>query len=84
MDDEYRELALPRPGHEQKCVKCKERLPVMVTRVGSAFSRDYFKVLYVCKFRAMLGKSQLIFSREKVLLMWFGGAFVRLQGLAGP
>uniref|UniRef100_A0A9L0SVZ1 Uncharacterized protein n=1 Tax=Equus caballus TaxID=9796 RepID=A0A9L0SVZ1_HORSE len=44
MDDEYRELALPRPGHEQKCVKCKERLPVMVTRVGSAFRRGAFLV----------------------------------------
>ncbi|XP_048210908.1 cytoplasmic tRNA 2-thiolation protein 2 [Perognathus longimembris pacificus] len=63
----------PRPRGEQKCVKCKEGLPVVVIRVGDAFCRDCFKALYVHKFRAMLGKNRLIFPGEKVLLAWSGG-----------
>ncbi|XP_020029138.2 cytoplasmic tRNA 2-thiolation protein 2 isoform X1 [Castor canadensis] len=63
----------PRPGREQKCVKCKEGPPVVVIRAGDAFCRDCFKALYVHKFRAMLGKNRLIFPGEKVLLAWSGG-----------
>ncbi|XP_047383735.1 cytoplasmic tRNA 2-thiolation protein 2 isoform X3 [Sciurus carolinensis] len=63
----------PRPGRAQKCVKCKEGLPVVVIRAGDAFCRDCFKALYVHKFRAMLGKNRLIFPGEKVLLAWSGG-----------
>ncbi|XP_057566700.1 cytoplasmic tRNA 2-thiolation protein 2 isoform X3 [Hippopotamus amphibius kiboko] len=63
----------PRPGREQKCVKCKEGLPVVVIRAGDAFCRDCFKAFYIHKFRAMLGKNRLIFPGEKVLLAWSGG-----------
>ncbi|XP_068383852.1 cytoplasmic tRNA 2-thiolation protein 2 isoform X1 [Eschrichtius robustus] len=63
----------PRPGREQKCVKCKEGLPVVVIRAGDAFCRDCFKAFYVHKFRAVLGKNRLIFPGEKVLLAWSGG-----------
>nr|XP_026257627.1 cytoplasmic tRNA 2-thiolation protein 2 isoform X2 [Urocitellus parryii] len=63
----------PRPGRAQKCVKCREGLPVVVIRAGDAFCRDCFKALYVHKFRAMLGKNRLIFPGEKVLLAWSGG-----------
>ncbi|XP_054444925.1 cytoplasmic tRNA 2-thiolation protein 2 [Pteronotus mesoamericanus] len=63
----------PRPGPELKCVKCKEGLPVVVIRAGDAFCRDCFKVFYVHKFRAVLGKNRLIFPGEKVLLAWSGG-----------
>ncbi|XP_041505985.1 cytoplasmic tRNA 2-thiolation protein 2 isoform X1 [Microtus oregoni] len=31
---------VPRPGREQKCVKCAEGLPVVVIRAGDAFCRD--------------------------------------------
>ncbi|KAM9047522.1 cytoplasmic tRNA 2-thiolation protein 2 isoform 2-T2 [Megaptera novaeangliae] len=57
----------PRPGREQKCVKCKEGLPVVVIRAGDAFCRDCFKAFYVHKFRAVLGKNRLIFPGEKGL-----------------
>uniref|UniRef100_A0A452EMN9 Cytoplasmic tRNA 2-thiolation protein 2 n=1 Tax=Capra hircus TaxID=9925 RepID=A0A452EMN9_CAPHI len=87
MSEEYRESApkgsppprvlvslLPMPQNPgQKCVKCKEGLPVVVIRAGDAFCRDCFKALYVHKFRAMLGKNRLIFPGEKVLLAWSGG-----------
>ncbi|KAI4558992.1 hypothetical protein MJT46_013634 [Ovis ammon polii x Ovis aries] len=79
MSEEYRESAPkgsppPRLGtRDQKCVKCKEGLPVVVIRAGDAFCRDCFKALYVHKFRAMLGKNRLIFPGEKVLLAWSGG-----------
>ncbi|XP_058384444.1 cytoplasmic tRNA 2-thiolation protein 2 isoform X1 [Diceros bicornis minor] len=63
----------PRPGREQKCVKCKEGLPVVVIRAGDAFCRDCFKAFYIHKFRAVLGKNRLIFPGEKVLLAWSGG-----------
>ncbi|KAJ1072691.1 hypothetical protein K5549_011917 [Capra hircus] len=66
------EPAEPRT-RDQKCVKCKEGLPVVVIRAGDAFCRDCFKALYVHKFRAMLGKNRLIFPGEKVLLAWSGG-----------
>ncbi|XP_046539739.1 cytoplasmic tRNA 2-thiolation protein 2 isoform X6 [Equus quagga] len=61
------------PGREQKCVKCKEGLPVVVIRAGDAFCRDCFKAFYIHKFRAVLGKNRLIFPGEKVLLAWSGG-----------
>ncbi|KAJ8785944.1 hypothetical protein J1605_006904 [Eschrichtius robustus] len=60
-------------SREQKCVKCKEGLPVVVIRAGDAFCRDCFKAFYVHKFRAVLGKNRLIFPGEKVLLAWSGG-----------
>ncbi|XP_076989391.1 cytoplasmic tRNA 2-thiolation protein 2 isoform X2 [Tamandua tetradactyla] len=63
----------PRPGREQKCVKCKEGLPVLVIRAGDAFCRGCFKAYYIHKFRAVLGKNRLIFPGEKVLLAWSGG-----------
>lgn len=63
----------PRPSREQKCVKCKEGLPVVVIRAGDAFCRDCFKAFYIHKFRAMLGKNRLIYPGEKVLLAWSGG-----------
>ncbi|XP_007468535.1 PREDICTED: cytoplasmic tRNA 2-thiolation protein 2 [Lipotes vexillifer] len=78
VSEDYREPAPvgpppPRPGREQKCVKCKEGLPVVVIRAGDAFCRDCFKAFYVHKFRAVLGKNRLIFPGEKVLLAWSGG-----------
>ncbi|XP_026974791.1 cytoplasmic tRNA 2-thiolation protein 2 isoform X4 [Sagmatias obliquidens] len=78
VGDDYREPAPagpppPRPCREQKCVKCKEGLPVVVIRAGDAFCRDCFKVFYVHKFRAVLGKNRLVFPGEKVLLAWSGG-----------
>ncbi|XP_059941400.1 cytoplasmic tRNA 2-thiolation protein 2 isoform X1 [Mesoplodon densirostris] len=78
VGEDYREPAPagqppPRPGREQKCVKCKEGLPVVVIRAGDAFCRDCFKAFYVHKFRAVLGKNRLIFPGEKVLLAWSGG-----------
>ncbi|XP_045628789.1 cytoplasmic tRNA 2-thiolation protein 2 isoform X1 [Ursus americanus] len=63
----------PRPGHELKCVKCKDGLPVVVIRAGDAFCRDCFRAFYIHKFRAVLGKNRLIFPGEKVLLAWSGG-----------
>ncbi|ELK00498.1 cytoplasmic tRNA 2-thiolation protein 2 isoform X1 [Pteropus alecto] len=67
------ELPRPRSGRELKCMKCKDVLPVVVIRAGDAFCRDCFKVFYVHKFRAVLGKNRLIFPGEKVLLAWSGG-----------
>ncbi|XP_027702308.1 cytoplasmic tRNA 2-thiolation protein 2 isoform X2 [Vombatus ursinus] len=60
-------------GCEQKCMKCKEGLPVLIIRAGDAFCKDCFKAYYIHKFRAMLGKNRLIFPGEKVLLAWSGG-----------
>uniref|UniRef100_A0A8D1VBH4 Cytoplasmic tRNA 2-thiolation protein 2 n=1 Tax=Sus scrofa TaxID=9823 RepID=A0A8D1VBH4_PIG len=78
VDEDYGEpspegLQHSRPGREQKCVKCKEGLPVVVIRAGDAFCRDCFKAFYTHKFRAVLGKNRLIFPGEKVLLAWSGG-----------
>ncbi|XP_023980568.1 cytoplasmic tRNA 2-thiolation protein 2 isoform X2 [Physeter macrocephalus] len=78
VGEDYREPAPagpppPRPSREQKCVKCKEGLPVVVIRAGDAFCRDCFKAFYVHKFRAVLGKNRLVFPGEKVLLAWSGG-----------
>ncbi|KAM6223828.1 cytoplasmic tRNA 2-thiolation protein 2 [Rhynchocyon petersi] len=65
----------PRSGLQsrQKCVKCKDGVPVVVIRAGDAFCRDCFKAYYIHKFRAMLGKNRLIFPGERVLLAWSGG-----------
>uniref|UniRef100_A0A8C0I5L7 Cytoplasmic tRNA 2-thiolation protein 2 n=1 Tax=Balaenoptera musculus TaxID=9771 RepID=A0A8C0I5L7_BALMU len=74
VGEDYRAPAgQPPPRREQKCVKCKEGLPVVVIRAGDAFCRDCFKAFYVHKFRAVLGKNRLIFPGEKVLLAWSGG-----------
>ncbi|XP_036605301.1 cytoplasmic tRNA 2-thiolation protein 2 [Trichosurus vulpecula] len=64
---------LPWRGCGQRCMKCKEGLPVLIIRAGDAFCRDCFKAYYIHKFRAMLGKNRLIFPGEKVLLAWSGG-----------
>ncbi|XP_015223492.2 cytoplasmic tRNA 2-thiolation protein 2 isoform X2 [Lepisosteus oculatus] len=61
------------PSVSQKCVKCKEGSAVLVIRVGDAFCRGCFKEYFVHKFRAMLGKTRLIFPGEKVLLALSGG-----------
>uniref|UniRef100_A0A8B9Z6X6 Cytoplasmic tRNA 2-thiolation protein 2 n=1 Tax=Bos mutus grunniens TaxID=30521 RepID=A0A8B9Z6X6_BOSMU len=53
------------------CLWSHARLPLSDTEPAEA--RDCFKALYVHKFRAMLGKSRLIFPGEKVLLAWSGG-----------
>ncbi|XP_040838171.1 cytoplasmic tRNA 2-thiolation protein 2 [Ochotona curzoniae] len=57
----------------RRCVKCAEGRPVVVIRAGDAFCRDCFKAFYTHKFRAVLGKSRLLFPGEKVLLAWSGG-----------
>ncbi|XP_072492430.1 cytoplasmic tRNA 2-thiolation protein 2 isoform X1 [Notamacropus eugenii] len=64
---------LPWRGCEQRCMKCKEGLPVLIIRAGDAFCKDCFKAYYIHKFRATLGKNRLIFPGEKVLLAWSGG-----------
>lgn len=46
---------------------------MVVIRAGDAFCRDCFKAFYTHKFRAVLGKSRVVFPGEKVLLAWSGG-----------
>ncbi|XP_078066817.1 cytoplasmic tRNA 2-thiolation protein 2 isoform X2 [Mustelus asterias] len=57
----------------QKCMKCKDNSAVLVIRVGDAFCKSCFKEYFVHKFRAMLGKTRLIFPGEQVLLALSGG-----------
>lgn len=57
----------------QKCMKCKTNSAVLVIRVGDAFCKSCFKEYFVHKFRAMLGKTRLIFPGEQVLLALSGG-----------
>ncbi|KAM6916260.1 cytoplasmic tRNA 2-thiolation protein 2 [Xenentodon cancila] len=75
VDEDYRE-ALGRsvgPSVSKKCVKCKEESASVVIRAGDAHCRSCFKENFVHKFRAMLGKTRLIFPGEKVLLAVSGG-----------
>uniref|UniRef100_A0A4W3IZL5 Cytoplasmic tRNA 2-thiolation protein 2 n=1 Tax=Callorhinchus milii TaxID=7868 RepID=A0A4W3IZL5_CALMI len=55
-------------------MKCKEGCAVVVIRVGDAFCKSCFRDYFVHKFRAMLGKTRLIFPGEKVLLALSGGS----------
>ncbi|XP_067854153.1 cytoplasmic tRNA 2-thiolation protein 2 isoform X2 [Heptranchias perlo] len=57
----------------QKCMKCKDGSAVLVIRVGDAFCKSCFREYFVHKFRAMLGKTRLIFPGEQVLLALSGG-----------
>ncbi|XP_051884062.1 cytoplasmic tRNA 2-thiolation protein 2 [Pristis pectinata] len=57
----------------QKCMKCKANSAVLVIRVGDAFCKSCFREYFVHKFRAMLGKTRLIFPGEQVLLALSGG-----------
>ncbi|CAG6018216.1 unnamed protein product, partial [Menidia menidia] len=52
----------------KKCVKCKEARAAVVIRVGDAYCRNCFRDSFVHKFRAMLGKTRVIFPGEKVKL----------------
>ncbi|XP_061601325.1 cytoplasmic tRNA 2-thiolation protein 2 [Cololabis saira] len=75
VDEDYREeLGRPAgPSVSKKCVKCKEASASVVIRAGDAHCRSCFKENFVHKFRAMLGKTRLIFPGEKVLLAVSGG-----------
>ncbi|XP_048402379.2 cytoplasmic tRNA 2-thiolation protein 2 isoform X1 [Stegostoma tigrinum] len=57
----------------QKCMKCKDTSAVLVIRAGDAFCKSCFKEYFVHKFRAILGKTRLIFPGEQVLLALSGG-----------
>ncbi|XP_062923131.1 cytoplasmic tRNA 2-thiolation protein 2 [Mobula hypostoma] len=57
----------------QTCMKCKTSSAVLVIRVGDAFCKSCFREYFVHKFRAMLGKTRLIFPGEQVLLALSGG-----------
>ncbi|KAM6253152.1 cytoplasmic tRNA 2-thiolation protein 2 [Porphyrio hochstetteri] len=63
------------PAHSQAqpCVKCQQGSAALLLRPGDAFCRGCFRELFVHKFRAVLGKSRLIFPGEKVLLALSGG-----------
>ncbi|KAF6737412.1 Cytoplasmic tRNA 2-thiolation protein 2 [Oryzias melastigma] len=57
----------------RKCVKCKEELAAVLIRAGDPYCRSCFRDYFTHKFRAMLGKTRLIFPGEKVLLAISGG-----------
>ncbi|XP_041866781.1 cytoplasmic tRNA 2-thiolation protein 2 [Melanotaenia boesemani] len=57
----------------RKCLKCKEAPAAVVVRGGDAHCRICFKENFIHKFRAMLGKTRVIFPGEKVLLAVSGG-----------
>ncbi|XP_072247654.1 cytoplasmic tRNA 2-thiolation protein 2 [Leuresthes tenuis] len=57
----------------KKCVKCKAASAAVVIRAGDAYCRGCFKENFIHKFRAMLGKTRVIFPGEKVLLAVSGG-----------
>ncbi|KAM4730375.1 cytoplasmic tRNA 2-thiolation protein 2 isoform 2-T2 [Anableps anableps] len=57
----------------KKCVKCKEELAAVLIRAGDAYCRSCFRESFIHKFRAMLGKTRVIFPGEKVLLAVSGG-----------
>ncbi|XP_037829652.1 cytoplasmic tRNA 2-thiolation protein 2 isoform X2 [Kryptolebias marmoratus] len=75
VDEEYHHQleSTDRPSVSKKCVKCKELLAAVVIRAGDAFCRSCFKESFIHKFRAMLGKTRVIFPGEKVLLAVSGG-----------
>ncbi|XP_038662369.1 cytoplasmic tRNA 2-thiolation protein 2 isoform X1 [Scyliorhinus canicula] len=75
-EEDYSEQPLVRVAAAsvtQKCMKCKDSSAVLVIRVGDAFCKSCFKEYFVHKFRAMLGKTRLIFPGEQVLLALSGG-----------
>ncbi|XP_041048696.1 cytoplasmic tRNA 2-thiolation protein 2 isoform X2 [Carcharodon carcharias] len=75
-EEDYTEQPLDRAAAAsvaQKCMKCKDSSAVLVIRVGDAFCKSCFKEYFVHKFRAMLGKTRLIFPGEQVLLALSGG-----------
>uniref|UniRef100_A0A8C7XTB2 Cytoplasmic tRNA 2-thiolation protein 2 n=1 Tax=Oryzias sinensis TaxID=183150 RepID=A0A8C7XTB2_9TELE len=57
----------------RKCVKCKEEQAAVLIRAGDPYCRSCFREYFTHKFRAMLGKTRLIFPGEKVLLAVSGG-----------
>ncbi|KAM9726438.1 cytoplasmic tRNA 2-thiolation protein 2 isoform 2-T2 [Menidia menidia] len=61
------------PSVSKKCVKCKEGRAAVVIRARDAYCRNCFRDSFVHKFRAMLGKTRVIFPGEKVLLAVSGG-----------
>ncbi|KAM4600088.1 cytoplasmic tRNA 2-thiolation protein 2 [Fundulus diaphanus] len=75
VEEEYHEPLerVDRPGVSKKCVKCKEEPAAVVIRVGDAYCRSCFRESFIHKFRAMLGKTRVIFPEEKVLLAVSGG-----------
>lgn len=75
VEEDYHELLkrVDRPSVSKKCVKCKEELAAVVIRAGDAYCRSCFRESFIHKFRAMLGKTRVIFPGEKVLLAVSGG-----------
>ncbi|XP_007575610.1 cytoplasmic tRNA 2-thiolation protein 2-like isoform X1 [Poecilia formosa] len=75
VEEEYHEQLerVDAPSASKKCVKCKEELAAVVIRAGDAYCRKCFRESFIHKFRAMLGKTRVIFPGEKVLLAVSGG-----------
>uniref|UniRef100_A0A8C5E2M1 Cytoplasmic tRNA 2-thiolation protein 2 n=1 Tax=Gouania willdenowi TaxID=441366 RepID=A0A8C5E2M1_GOUWI len=75
VDEEYHDHITRHdaPRASTSCVKCKEACAAVVVRVGDAYCRICFKEFFTHKFRAMLGKTRLVFPGEKVLLAVSGG-----------
>ncbi|XP_015243153.1 PREDICTED: cytoplasmic tRNA 2-thiolation protein 2 [Cyprinodon variegatus] len=75
VEEEYHEQLerVDRLSLSQKCMKCKEEPAVVVVRAGDAYCRSCFRESFIHKFRAMLGKTRVIFPGEKVLLAVSGG-----------
>uniref|UniRef100_A0A1A8DLX3 Cytoplasmic tRNA 2-thiolation protein 2 n=1 Tax=Nothobranchius kadleci TaxID=1051664 RepID=A0A1A8DLX3_NOTKA len=71
--DRYRYQQDGPASASKKCVKCKDASAAMVIRAGDAYCRSCFNESFVHKFRAMLGKTRVIFPGEKVLLAVSGG-----------
>ncbi|CAG6018218.1 unnamed protein product [Menidia menidia] len=67
------------PSVSKKCVKCKEGRAAVVIRVGDAYCRNCFRDSFVHKFRAMLGKTRVIFPGEKVVVTQSTEGFVKPQ-----
>ncbi|XP_069544193.1 cytoplasmic tRNA 2-thiolation protein 2 isoform X1 [Brachyistius frenatus] len=61
------------PSASKKCVKCKEASAAVVIRAGDRYCRSCFQEFFIHKFRAVLGKTRVIFPGEKVLLAVSGG-----------
>ncbi|XP_027863661.1 cytoplasmic tRNA 2-thiolation protein 2 isoform X1 [Xiphophorus couchianus] len=75
VEEEYHEQLerVDTPSASKKCVKCKEELAAVVIRAGDSYCRNCFRESFIHKFRAMLGKTRVIFPGEKVLLAVSGG-----------
>uniref|UniRef100_A0A3P9NL29 Cytoplasmic tRNA 2-thiolation protein 2 n=1 Tax=Poecilia reticulata TaxID=8081 RepID=A0A3P9NL29_POERE len=67
VEEEYHEQLerVDTPSASKKCVKCKEELAAVVIRAGDAYCRKCFRESFIHKFRAMLGKTRVIFPGEK-------------------